>query len=83
MYEIRDDLGHTLARVPSADDVDQALDDLCAMAHAQAAASGEGATDLWLRLVVIDTATSRQVAFRHYNPDPGEPYEPLTLQEGR
>ncbi len=77
MFEIRDDLGHTLARVPDVDDVDQALDGVCAAAHAQAVASGEGTTDLWVHLVAVDTATGEEVAFRSYNPDPATPYEPL------
>ncbi|RCG31944.1 hypothetical protein DQ384_05220 [Sphaerisporangium album] len=79
MYEIRDELGNVLdapATVPLAE---QALEELCAQAHAQAVANGEGADDLWVRLRVVD-AHGQTVMFRYYNPDPGKPYVPLNRE---
>ncbi|MDH2425763.1 hypothetical protein [Sphaerisporangium sp. TRM90804] len=76
MYEIRDDLNNVLASRPTVAEAEAAVDDLCRQAHAQAAATSEGTTELWLHLRVVDEHGA-EVMFRDYNPNPTEPYEPL------
>jgi hypothetical protein len=81
MYEIRDELDQLCRKTDGFPAAERAMDDLCAQAHAQAVASGEGTSDLWHRFAVIDTATGEEVAFRSYNPDPSTPYVPLNQEE--
>ncbi|WP_147269053.1 hypothetical protein [Sphaerisporangium album] len=80
MYEIRDDLNNVLAKPATIPAAEQAMEDLCEQAHAQAVRNGEGAGELWVRLRVVDDC-GETVMFRNYNPDPTRPYMPLNDQE--
>jgi hypothetical protein len=80
MYEIRDELNQLLAKAESLAGAEQAIEELCSQAHAQAAASDEGSSELWLRLRVVDE-NGEMVMFRNYNPDPSKPYVPLNEED--
>lgn len=80
MYEIRDELDHVRRRPETLSAAERALEELCAEAHAQAKASGEGTRDMWIRLRVVDEL-GETILWREYNPDPDKPYVPLHGKE--
>lgn len=83
MFELRDEFGNVLATAASPHQAEAALEEQCAKAHAQAVTNAEGTTDTWHRFEIVDTTTGETIMFRHYNPDPDQPYRPLTDEENQ
>lgn len=79
MYEIRDERGNVLDTRPTFDAAETRIEELCAQATAQAAASGEGTKGMTLRWTIHDTTTNTPVAHMLLTPDDsGHPYKPIT-----
>lgn len=79
MFEIRDERGNVLDSRPTFDAAEARLEEICAQATEQAAASGEGTRDMTLRWTIHDTDTNQIAGWMVLTPDDsGEPYTPIS-----
>ncbi|MGI5286618.1 hypothetical protein ACQEVF_25220 [Nonomuraea polychroma] len=79
MYEIRDERGNVLDTRPTFDAAETRLEELCADATRQAAASGEGTRGMTLRWTIYDTDADQVAAWMVLTPDDsGQPYRPIS-----
>jgi hypothetical protein len=79
MYEIRDDRGHTVDTRPTFGEAEARLEEICAQATKQAAASGEGTRGMTLRWTIVDTTTGEVAGVMSLSPDDsGRPYTPIS-----
>ncbi|MGP3917659.1 hypothetical protein [Nonomuraea sp. 10N515B] len=79
MYDIRDELGNVIDSRPTFDEAEQRIEEICAQATEQAAASGEGTRGMNLRWTIYDTRAGEVVGFMVLSPDDsGQPYTPIS-----
>jgi hypothetical protein len=79
MLEIRDERGNVLDSRPTFEAAEARLEELCAEATAQAAASGEGTREMTLRWTLYDTDADMVAGYMLLSPDDsGRPYTPIS-----
>lgn len=82
MFEIRDGLGNTLDTRTTFPAAEARLEELCADATRQAAASGEGTRGMTLRWTIVDDQGHTVARMLLTPDDSGRDYEPITRIEG-
>ncbi|MFI6819250.1 hypothetical protein ACIBG7_43165 [Nonomuraea sp. NPDC050328] len=79
MFEIRDERENVLDTRPTFAEAELRLEEICAEATEQAAASGEGTKDMTLSWTIYDTEAGALAGYMLLSPDDsGRPYVPIS-----